>query len=73
MTCQVEAIGISMFNDAEPIKRTCDNLLMSQLFVRHGLRMPIAGFASSPLTTGDLIMMVGGTPSILMLLECAQG
>ena len=41
--------------------------------VRHGLNMPVTGFASSPLDTQDLIKMVGGAPLILKLLEGAQG
>jgi len=73
ITRQFEAMGISTLNAAEPIKRSRDKLLASQLFVRHGLSMPITGFASSPLDTKDLIKMVGGAPLIIKLLEGAQG
>lgn len=73
MTRQFEAMGIRVLNAAEPIKRSRDKLLASQLFVRHGLSMPVTGFASSPLDTKDLIKMVGGAPLILKLLEGAQG
>ena len=70
---QFESMGIRVLNAAEPIKRSRDKLLASQLFVRHGLSMPVTGFASSPLDTKDLIKMVGGAPLILKLLEGAQG
>jgi ribosomal protein S6--L-glutamate ligase len=73
ITRQFEAMGIRVLNAAEPIKRSRDKLLASQLFVRHGLNMPVTGFASSPLDTKDLIKMVGGAPLILKLLEGAQG
>ena len=73
ITRQFEAMGIRVLNAAEPIKRSRDKLLASQLFVRHGLSMPVTGFASSPLDTNDLIKMVGGAPLILKLLEGAQG
>jgi len=73
ITRQFESIGIRVLNAAEPIKRSRDKLLASQLFVRHGLSMPVTGFASSPLDTKDLIKMVGGAPLILKLLEGAQG
>ena len=73
ITRQFESMGIRVLNAAEPIKRSRDKLLTSQLFVRHGLSMPVTGFASSPLDTKDLIKMVGGSPLILKLLEGAQG
>lgn len=73
ITRQFEAMDIRVLNAAEPIKRSRDKLLASQLFVRHGLSMPVTGFASSPLDTKDLIKMVGGAPLILKLLEGAQG
>ena len=73
ITRQFESMDIRVLNAAEPIKRSRDKLLASQLFVRHGLSMPVTGFASSPLDTKDLIKMVGGAPLILKLLEGAQG
>ena len=73
ITRQFEAMGIRVLNAAEPIKRSRDKLLASQLFVRHGLSMPVTGFASSPLATKDQIKMVGGAPLNLKLLEGAQG
>ena len=73
ITRQFESMGIRVLNAAEPIKRSRDKLLASQLFVRHGLSMPVTGFASSPLDTKDLIKMVGGAPLILKLLEGGQG
>ncbi len=73
ITRQFESMGIRVLNAAEPIKRSRDKLLASQLFVRHGLSMPVTGFPSSPLDTKDLIKMVGGAPLILKLLEGAQG
>jgi len=73
ITRQFESMGIRVLNAAEPIKRSRDKLLASHLFVRHGLSMPVTGFASSPLDTKDLIKMVGGAPLILKLLEGAQG
>ena len=73
ITRQFEAMGIKTLNSAEAIKRSRDKLRASQLFVQHGLDMPITGFANSPLDTTDLIKIVGGAPLIIKLLEGAQG
>ena len=48
-------------------------MFSSQLFSKNGIKIPITGFAKSPLETKDLIDMVGGSPLIVKLLESAQG
>ena len=73
VTRQFQAMGLQTLNSAEAISCSRDKLLASQLFVRHGLNVPVTGFASSPLDTKDLIKMVGGAPLIVKLLEGAQG
>ena len=60
-------------NPAISLQRSRDKLRASQLFVQHGLDMPITGFANSPLDTTNLIKIVGGAPLIIKLLEGAQG
>jgi len=70
---QFEAMGISVLNRASAITQSRDKLYASQLMIKHGLGMPITGFANSPLDTTDLIEMVGGAPLIVKLLEGAQG
>jgi len=73
VTRQFQAMGLQTLNTAEAISCSRDKLLASQMFVRHGLNVPVTGFASSPLDTKDLIKMVGGAPLIVKLLEGAQG
>ena len=73
VTRQFQAMGLQSLNSAEAISCSRDKLLASQLFVRHGLNVPVTGFANSPLDTKDLIKMVGGAPLIVKLLEGAQG
>ena len=70
---QFDAMGAYCLNSAEAITQSRDKLLATQLFAKHDLRIPITGFANSPLDTKDLIKMVNGAPLIIKLLESTQG
>ncbi len=70
---QFKSIGSYCVNSAEAISHSRDKLFSSQLFNKHGIDIPITGFAKSPLDTKDLINLVGGAPLIIKLLQSAQG
>lgn len=70
---QFEMAGIYTLNESIPITRSRDKLRAHQIFSKHGIGMPITGFAHSPKNTGALIKRVGGAPLVLKLLEGTQG
>ena len=70
---QFDSIGTYCLNSSSSIAQSRDKLFSSQLFSKNGLKIPITGFAKSPLETKDLIDMVGGSPLIVKLLESTQG
>ena len=70
---QFDSIGTYCLNSSASISQSRDKLFSSQLFSKNGIKIPITGFAKSPLETKDLIDMVGGSPLIVKLLESAQG
>jgi ribosomal protein S6--L-glutamate ligase len=70
---QFDSMGVFCLNSAEAITNSRDKLLASQLFAKNELKIPITGFAKSPLDTKDLIKMVNGSPLIIKLLESTQG
>ncbi len=70
---QFESIGTFCLNSADAITKSRDKLFSSQLFSKNGIKIPLTGFAKSPLETKDLISMVGGSPLIIKLLEGTQG
>ena len=70
---QFDSMGIFCLNSAEAITNSRDKLLASQLFAKNEIKIPITGFAKSPLDTKDLIKMVNGSPLIIKLLESTQG
>lgn len=70
---QFESKGIFCMNDASSIAQSRDKLFASQLLAKHGVQIPITGFAKSPSDTKDLIHMVNDAPLIIKLLESTQG
>lgn len=70
---QFDSIGTYCLNSSSSISQSRDKLFSSQLFSKNGIKIPVTGFAKSPLETKDLIDMVGGSPLIIKLLESAQG
>ncbi len=70
---QFESKGIFCMNDAASIAQSRDKLFASQLLAKHGVSIPITGFAKSPSDTKDLIHMVNDAPLIIKLLESTQG
>ena len=70
---QFDSIGTYCLNTSNAISQSRDKLYSSQLFSKNGIKIPVTGFAKSPLETKDLIDMVGGSPLIVKLLESAQG
>jgi ribosomal protein S6--L-glutamate ligase len=70
---QFESIGVFSLNSAEAIGSSRDKLYALQVLLRHGLSIPVSGFADSPIETGELIDMVNGAPLVVKLLEGPQG
>ena len=70
---QFDSIDTFCLNTSSSISQSRDKLFSSQLFSKNGIKIPVTGFAKSPLETKDLIDMVGGSPLIIKLLESAQG
>jgi ribosomal protein S6--L-glutamate ligase len=70
---QFESIGIFSLNSAESIGSSRDKVYALQVLLRHGLSIPVSGFADSPIETGELIDMVNGAPLVVKLLEGPQG
>lgn len=70
---QFHSIGVYCLNTSSSISQSRDKLFSTQLFSAHQIKIPITGFAKSPLDTKDLIGMVGGAPLIIKLLQSAQG
>lgn len=70
---QFESMGVLTVNDSMSITRSRDKLFSLQALLKAGLKIPVTGFASSPMDTGDLIDMVEGAPLIVKLLEGTQG
>lgn len=73
LTRQCERMGVLCLNTATAITQSRDKLFSLQLLLKHGLEIPVTGFADSPIDTGDLIEMVGGAPLVIKLLDGAQG
>lgn len=73
LTRQFESLRVFCLNSAMAISQSRDKLFSLQLLLKSGIDIPTTGFAKSPLDTGDLIKMVGGSPLIVKLLEGTQG
>jgi ribosomal protein S6--L-glutamate ligase len=73
LTRHFEALKVFCLNSAMAISQSRDKLYSLQLLLNNGVDIPTTGFANSPLDTGELIKMVGGSPLIVKLLEGTQG
>jgi ribosomal protein S6--L-glutamate ligase len=73
LTRQFQSMGVYSLNSASAIAQSRDKLYALQLLLSNDLDIPVTGFAKSPLDTGDLVNMAGGSPLVLKLLEGAQG
>jgi len=70
---QFEMMGTYSLNESVAITRARDKLRAHQLLARHGIGMPVTGFAHSPDDTGDLMKVVGPAPLVIKLIEGTQG
>jgi len=70
---QFESMGVYTVNSSSGIRQSRDKLFALQLMLKSGVAIPTTGFANSPMDTGDLIEMVGGSPLVVKLLEGTQG
>jgi ribosomal protein S6--L-glutamate ligase len=70
---QFEMMGVFSLNESVAISRARDKLRSLQLLSRHGIGLPITGFAHNTKMTQDLIKLVGGAPLVIKLLEGTQG
>ena len=70
---QFEMMGTYCLNESVAIARSRDKLRSLQILAKHGIGMPLTGFAHSPGNTKDLINLVGGAPLVVKLLEGTQG
>jgi ribosomal protein S6--L-glutamate ligase len=66
-------MGVLTVNNSMAITQSRDKLFSLQALLKAGLRIPVTGFAHSPIDTNDLIEMVEGAPLIVKLLEGTQG
>lgn len=73
LTRQCESMGVSCVNNSVAIGQSRDKIFSLQLLLKHGLNIPVTGFADSPIDTSDVIEMVGGAPLVVKLLDGAQG
>jgi ribosomal protein S6--L-glutamate ligase len=70
---QFEMMGVWSLNESVAIGRARDKLRSIQILAREGIGLPVTAFAHSTKYTDDLIDIVGGTPTVIKLLEDTQG
>ena len=70
---QFEMMNVYPLNESVAITRSRDKLRSMQLLARKGVGMPVTGFAHNPDDIKDLLKEVGGTPTVIKLLEGTQG
>ena len=70
---QFEMIGDFVINRSDAIKSSRDKLRSLQVLAKHGIDMPITGYASHTMDIHDVIEKVGKTPLIMKLLQGTQG
>ena len=70
---QFEMIGNFVINKSDAIKSSRDKLRSLQVLAKHGIDMPITGYASHTMDIHDVIEKVGKTPLIMKLLQGTQG
>lgn len=70
---QFEMLGAYAVNESLAISRARDKLRCLQLMAKKNIGLPVTGFAHSPDDTEDLLNLVGGAPTVIKLVEGAQG
>ncbi|GAB4343995.1 MAG: 30S ribosomal protein S6--L-glutamate ligase [Cyanophyceae cyanobacterium] len=70
---QFEMMGVFSANESQAISRSRDKLRCMQILARHGIGLPVTGFAHSTKDIDGLIDIVGGAPLVVKLLEGTQG
>ena len=70
---QFEMIGDFVINKSDAIKSSRDKLRSLQVLAKHGIDMPITGYASHTMDIHDVIEKVGKAPLIMKLLQGTQG
>ncbi len=70
---QFEMMGVYPLNESVGISRSRDKLRSLQILSRHGIGLPLTGFANSPDDTEALIKIVNGAPLVVKLLQGTQG
>ncbi len=70
---QFEMMGNYCINASDGIKASRDKLRSLQVLAKHGIDMPITGYASHTMDIHDVIEKVGKTPLIMKLLQGTQG
>ena len=66
-------MGDFVINKSDAIKSSRDKLRSLQVLAKHGIDMPITGYASHTMDIHDVIEKVGKTPLIMKLLQGTQG
>jgi ribosomal protein S6--L-glutamate ligase len=70
---QFEVMGVFSANESQAISRSRDKLRCLQILARHGIGLPVTGFAHSTKDIDGLLESVGGAPVVIKLLEGTQG
>jgi len=70
---QFEMMGNFCINKSDAIIASRDKLKSLQILSKHGINMPITGYANHMMDTHDVIEKVGKTPLIMKLLQGTQG
>ena len=70
---QFEMMGNFCINTSDAIKASRDKLRSLQILAKHGINMPVTGYASHTMDIHDVIEKVGKTPLIMKLLQGTQG
>ena len=70
---QFEMMGNYCINTSDAIKASRDKLRSLQILTKHGIDMPVTGYACHTMDIHDVIEKVGKTPLIMKLLQGTQG
>lgn len=70
---QFEVMGVFSANESQAISRSRDKLRCLQILARHGIGLPVTGFAHATQDIEGLLETVGGAPVVIKLLEGTQG
>lgn len=70
---QFEMMDIFVANASQAISRSRDKLRSLQILSKHGIGLPVTGFAHSTKDIEGLMNIVGGAPLVIKLLEGTQG